>query len=101
MFTLLVLGKTSVDNRRVVVLDGKRHEVKAVRIVLLGKNDERFDFSVKNDFGVFVAKPNGKWRLPLTSDMAHLHETSEDCADYMEVISRDSLLKVKIDRAGD
>lgn len=96
MFSLLVLGATSLGNKRILQLADGRHECRAVVINLIGSCDEFFNFRLKdNGVGVFNSNPNGEYVLDITSDLT-LKSTVEECSYFMEVICNRYSKKIKV-----
>lgn len=66
LFILTPLGRTYKENKRKVVIGGIESIVKTIKICLVGREEDLFNFTVKKGLGVFTASKHGGYRLPIT-----------------------------------
>lgn len=97
LFQYVVLGKTSKDNARRVVLRGTEYKLRAVKFIVPERcaTLERFKFEVKDGVGVFKATSLGDVRIPITSMMT-LIDTRDVVTDFIEVTSSGGVQVVPI-----
>ena len=64
------------------------HEVNAVKIMMVGREDSKFNFKVDKGLAMFVSARDGTYTLPIT-DTQHVtcSDTVEANDNYIEFIS--------------
>lgn len=89
-FVLTVLGKYYKENTREVKLGDSIYKVNTVKLCIIGAEDSRFNFKVKNNAGLFISDPHGEYTLPMTTSQHLLAEdTNEGMANYIRVACLD------------